>query len=64
MSFLEKYEFSEKLEKLVDVADYMAMTREELLEEVKFMAKMYKSQADCEEQKVAAEIEALYEVAI
>lgn len=64
MSFLEKYEFSEKLEKLVDVADYMAMTREELLEEVKFMAKMYKSQADDEEQKVAAEIEALYEVAI
>lgn len=61
MNFIANYELADKLEKLADVAKYLAMTPEEIIEELKFMAKMHRAQADREEYEIAKELDRIYD---
>ena len=61
MNYLDQLEFSETLEKLAKDAEVMAMTAEELIYEIKYMAKVHKDLADKMESQIATELSRLYE---
>jgi acetolactate synthase small subunit len=61
MNFIANYELAEKLEKLADVARYLDMTPDEIIQELMYMAKIHRDQADREEQEVAMELDRMYQ---